>query len=115
MNSSNALLGRLRTHRRLIALACGLLLLTTAVLTSLPPARAQPGGSYAIVWSTIATAVTTTAGPYQLDATIGQPATGTQSGGSYEIGSGFWGGGTSSDPPPPPHTESLFLPLLTRP
>lgn len=113
MNHQKALRDRLRIRRRIAALACALLLIT-AVLTSLPHARVQAGSGYTVIWSTIATAVTKAAGPYQLNATVGQPAAGTQSGGRYELGSGFWGGGTPPDSPPS-RSEALYLPLLTRP
>jgi hypothetical protein len=58
-----------------------------------PPATAQ----YTIDWLTIdgGGAMQSTGGTYTLGGTIGQPDAGLLSGGSYELGGGFWqGGGT---------------------
>ena len=39
-----------------------------------------------------------TGGPYSLGGTIGQPAVGVSTGGSYELASGFWAGAISLAP-----------------
>lgn len=60
-------------------------------------ASAQAGGTYVITKSVIAGGGGQTAGStYKLDGTIGQSVAGTTStGGTFELGGGFWGGGTA--------------------
>jgi len=69
-----------------------------AALASLAgTAQAQSGGQFQIEKSVIAGGGgQTTGGQFILDATIGQPIAGTRStGGTFELGSGFWGGGAT--------------------
>ena len=58
---------------------------------------AQSGGQFQIEKSVIAGGGGQTAGAtYTLDATVGQPVAGTTStGGTFELGGGFWGGGAA--------------------
>ena len=58
------------------------------------PAAAQP---FTLQWSSISAggATATSAGPYTLGGTIGQPSAGPVSAGPYSLQSGFW-----SAPPP---------------
>ena len=57
----------------------------------------QSGGTFQIEKSVIAGGGgQTTAGQFVLDATIGESVAGTKStGGTFELGSGFWGGGAT--------------------
>ena len=59
---------------------------------------AQSGGTFVIQKSVIAGGGGQTAGgTFALDGTITEPVAGTTStGGSFELGSGFWGGGTTT-------------------
>ena len=69
--------------------------LTLAVFTA--AVAAQSGGPFRIEKSVIAGGGgQTTGGQFILDATIGQHIAGTTSaGGTFELGSGFWGGGAT--------------------
>jgi hypothetical protein len=59
-----------------------------AALLFSPALRAQ---NYSIDWYTIAGGGgTSSAGPYTLSGTIGQPATSTLTGGNYSLTGGFW-------------------------
>jgi uncharacterized repeat protein (TIGR01451 family) len=55
---------------------------------------AWPQAAYELPWWTVAGggAMGLTGGPYVLDATAGQPATGALSGGPYSLAGGFWPG-----------------------
>ena len=70
--------------------------LTLAVFAA--SVAAQSGGTFVIEKSVIAGGGGQTAGgTYTLDSTIGESVAGTTSaGGTFELGSGFWGGGATS-------------------
>ena len=70
--------------------------LTLAVFAT--SVAAQSGGQFQIEKSVVAGGGgQTTAGQFVLDATIGESVAGTKStGGTFELGSGFWGGGTTT-------------------
>lgn len=69
---------------------------------SVVPVCAQTGGSYDLRWNTIdGGGTSSTAAPYGLGATIGQPDAGRQRGGDYGVTGGFWGGIVSSAGPVP--------------
>jgi hypothetical protein len=77
-------------HRRLLpALILVLVLLSVLWYGS---AHAQTGGIYDLSWNTFDGGGTTTAagGIYSLNATVGQPEAGKQSGGIYTLFGGFW-------------------------
>ena len=59
---------------------------------------AQSGGTFQIEKSVIAGGGgQTSGGAYTLDGTVGEAVAGiTSTGGTFELGSGFWGGGTTS-------------------
>jgi len=75
--------------------ACLFILAALASIAGTVPA--QSGGSFQIEKSVIAGGGgQTTGGQFILDATIGQHIAGTTStGGTFELGSGFWGGGAT--------------------
>ena len=70
-------------------------LLVFAFLTA--TASAQSGGTFVIQKSVIAGGGgQSSGGAFTLDGTVGQPVAGTTStGGTFELGGGFWGGGTA--------------------
>ena len=69
--------------------------LVAALLASAP--RAQSGGGYVIVKSTIdAGAGTVAAGPYRVRSTIGQSDAHYSAGNSFALRGGFWAAPTSS-------------------
>ena len=65
---------------------------------------------YTLNWWTVdgGGATSSTGGSYSLDGTIGQPDTGTSSGGSYTQSGGFWSGGAMAN------AHTLLLPLILR-
>jgi hypothetical protein len=86
----------------LLALA-GLLLASGAVL-------AQTGGPYDLSWTSVDGGGRTfsSAGPYVLGATMGQPDAGRFAGGPYILRGGFWNGGIV------PAGHRTYLPLVLR-
>lgn len=91
------------------------LVLIAAVLLSLiglaSSARAAPQATYTLVQSYIGPSGSGSAGIYSISSSIGQPAAGEVSAGSYTLGGGFWGGGVIV--PVQNHFE-VFLPLMRR-
>lgn len=91
------------------------LVLIAAVLLSLiglaSSARAAPQATYTLVQSYIGPSGSGSAGIYSISSSIGQPAAGEVSAGSYTLGGGFWGGGVIV--PVQNHFE-VFLPLVRR-
>jgi hypothetical protein len=72
---------------------CFLLLGILSVLTVVPRAVSQSGGTYDLSWHTNDGGGTTSAtgGAYSLSGTIGQPDAGSSGGGAYALTGGFWG------------------------
>ena len=91
-------------HRKLI-LSLLILVLAVAVIGA---ARVSAAGGYNLDWWAIAGGGVTTnsGGNYSLGGTIGQPAAGASSGGSYNLISGFWA--------LTQQLYKLFLPLTLR-
>lgn len=80
---------RTRAVRRTIALAAA----AFAALATLVAVLGQvSSGSYELWWRTTSGGGTSAGGPYATQGVIGQPLTGTSSGGGYTIASGFLGG-----------------------
>ncbi len=79
-----------------------------ALLVGGGAARAQTGGGYDLVWSSIDGGGTTfsTRGGYLLGGTIGQADAGAASGGAYSLSGGFWAG--------VPQNYAAFVPLAVR-
>ncbi len=73
--------------------------------------RAAPQATYALVQSYVGPGGSGSAGKYSLSSSIGQPAAGEVSAGSYTLGSGFWGGGVVV---PVQADYKVFLPLVLR-
>ena len=74
-----------------------LLALGVAAALAASAPRAQSGGGYTIVKSTIdAGAGTVAAGPYRLRSTTGQPDAHYSEGDGYALRGGFWGAPTAS-------------------
>jgi hypothetical protein len=73
-----------------------LLLATVLILESNQPVKAEPGVVYELVGS-VGAGGTAASGSYEMDMVIGQTAVGHHANGSYEMGSGFWGGGVVSE------------------
>ena len=93
-----------------------LLLVTFALLlSSLGPgahaAPSAPHATYELVKSYIGPGGSGSAGIYAVSSSIGQPAAGEVSAGSYTLGGGFWGGGIIV---PVQNTFAVFLPLVLR-
>jgi len=82
----------------------GLLLGPLLLLLLCGTVLAQSGGTYDLSWNTVDGGGYTfsSAGSYTLGGTIGQPDAGTQSGGSYGLEGGFWGGAIELSPTPTP-------------
>ena len=80
----------------------GLLLGPLLLLLLCGTVLAQSGGTYDLSWNTVDGGGYTfsSAGSYTLGGTIGQPDAGTQSGGSYGLEGGFWGGAIELSPTP---------------
>lgn len=69
-----------------------LLAAAVLILESNQPVQAEPGAVYELAGS-VGAGGTTASGSYEMDMVIGQTAVGHHANGSYEMGSGFWGGG----------------------
>jgi hypothetical protein len=93
----------------LLILIVGLLLMGSVRLT--PTAHAQPQATYELVQSYTGPGGSGSAGIYDISSSIGQPAAGEVSAGSYTLGGGFWGGGVLV---PVANKYDLFLPLLLK-
>jgi hypothetical protein len=74
-------------------------------------ARAAPHATYELVKSSIGPGGSGSAGIYAVSSSIGQPAAGEVSAGSYTLGGGFWGGGVIV---PVQNNFDVFLPLMLR-
>jgi hypothetical protein len=83
-------------------------LATVALLLVVSTALAQSG--YDLSWWTVDGGGETfsTGGSYTLGGTIGQPDAGVMSGGTYNLGGGFWGGGAMAP------EVNIYLPLVLR-
>ena len=55
--------------------------------------RSEPGAVYELAGSGVGSGGTAVAGSYQTDVVMGQAAITNHTAGSYELGSGLWGGG----------------------
>jgi hypothetical protein len=77
-------------YRRLLPALILVLVLLSAVWYG--TVHAQSGGIYDLSWNTFDGGGTTTAagGIYSLNATVGQPEAGKQTGGIYALFGGFW-------------------------
>ena len=93
----------------LLIFIVGLLLVGPVRLT--PTAHAQPQAAYQLMKSSTGPGGSGSAGIYDLSSSIGQPAAGEVSAGSYTLGGGFWGGGIIV---PVQNTYAVFLPLMLR-
>ena len=93
----------------LLILIVGLLLMGSVRLT--PTAHAQPQATYQLLKSSTGPGGSGSAGIYDLSSSIGQPAAGEVSAGSYTLGGGFWGGGVLV---PVQNSFSIYLPLVLR-
>ncbi|MCB9422003.1 MAG: hypothetical protein H6667_19540 [Ardenticatenaceae bacterium] len=69
------------------------LFLLLVVLAVWQPMAAQPAATYELVATVVGSGGTAVAGSYQTNAVIGQAAITNHAAGSYELGSGLWGGG----------------------
>ena len=96
-----------RLNLYLIMIAIGLI--SFAAFTS--SARAAPQATYELVKSSIGPGNSGSAGSYDFSSSIGQPAAGEVSAGSYTLGGGFWGGGVIV---PVANHYDLFLPLVLK-
>ena len=78
-----------KTRYRLVLITA---ILALAVVTSagLAVAAADPQLDW---WIVAGGGGASSGGDFQIDGTAGQAAAGLMSGGTYELGSGFWGGG----------------------
>jgi hypothetical protein len=67
------------------------LIIIVLLLSSFTLVFGQSGGGYDLSWHTIAGGGgTSSGGNYTAASTIGQPAAGHSSGGTFEVSSGFW-------------------------
>jgi len=99
-------------HRRKIFLTLAILgLLVVALAVSNATVTAQSGGIYELTWSTIdgGGAMNLTGGAYTLSGTAGQFDAGSQSGGTYALGGGFW---TSIEAVV--NSLKLYLPMISK-
>jgi hypothetical protein len=74
-------------------------------------ARAAPQATYELVRSYTGPGGSGNAGIYDLSSSIGQPAAGEVSVGSYTLGNGFWGGGVTV---PATSQHTVYLPLILK-
>lgn len=74
-------------------------------------ARAAPQATYEPVQSYTGPSGSGSAGIYAISSSIGQPAAGEVSAGSYTLGGGFWGGGIIV---PVQNNYQVYLPLVLR-
>jgi uncharacterized membrane protein len=74
-------------------------------------ANARSDATYQLVQSYIGPGGSGSAGIYTVSSSVGQPAAGEVSAGSYTLGGGFWGGGIIV---PVAQNYTLFLPLLMK-
>lgn len=72
---------------------------------------AAPQATYELVKSYSGPSGSGSAGIYDLSSSIGQPAAGEISAGSYTLGGGFWGGGVLV---PIQDNFSVYLPLVLK-
>jgi len=72
---------------------------------------AHPQATYELARSSLSSGGNGGAGLYDLSSSIGQPAAGEVSAGSYTLGGGFWGGGIIV---PAAGSYNLYLPLVRR-
>ncbi|MFT5194071.1 MAG: hypothetical protein ACI9EW_002649 [Cellvibrionaceae bacterium] len=76
--------------------------------------QAESNATYELVSSSIGPGGTLSAGNYQTDAVIGQAAVELQTAGSYELGSGAWGGGAVAKVSEVLDFVKLYLPAVLR-
>lgn len=74
-------------------------------------ARAAPQATYELVRNVISPGSNVSAGIYNINSSIGQPAAGQVSAGVYTLGSGFWGGGIVV---PAIGNYRVYLPLIKK-
>jgi hypothetical protein len=74
-------------------------------------AHARSTATYELVQSYTGPSGSGSAGIYDLSSSIGQPAAGEVSAGSYTLGGGFWGGGVLV---PVQNSFSIYLPLVLK-
>jgi hypothetical protein len=69
---------------------------------------ASPQSGYSLDWNTIdgGGAMNSIGGSYSLSGSIGQPDTGSLSGGSYQLNGGLWGGASIN--------YNIYLPLVLK-
>lgn len=84
-------------------------LLLASVARAAPPTA--PQATYELVQSYTGPGGSGSAGIYDISSSIGQPAAGEVSAGSYTLGGGFWGGGVIV---PVQNSFTIYLPLVLR-
>ncbi|CAG1001916.1 hypothetical protein GPROT1_03969 [Gammaproteobacteria bacterium] len=87
----------------------GVVLVSSGSRLSAEPAA--PLATYELVKSYSGPGGSGSAGIYSISSSIGQPAAGEVSAGSYTLGGGFWGGGVIV---PVANNYDLYLPLMLR-
>ena len=93
----------------LTLLILGLIIVALAV--SNVTVTAQSGGTYELFWSTIdgGSAMNLAGGAYTLSGTVGQFDAGSQSGGAYSLGGGFWSSAQAVA-----DTIKIYLPFIRK-
>jgi hypothetical protein len=85
-------------------------IVTILLVLAISMATAQTGGGYDLTWTTVdGGGGTSSAGPYTLSGTIGQPDAGPAFAGGYALTGGFWYGEEAV-----PGWYPLYLPLVLR-
>jgi len=82
------------------------------LMTVASSAHAAPQATYELVQSYTGPSGSGSVGIYDLSSSIGQPAAGEVSAGSYTLGGGFWGGGVIV--PVASISYAVYLPLVLR-
>jgi hypothetical protein len=104
---ANRRFAHLHKSGKAVSVLAVLLLLVSIALLSSVPAVAQSGGGYDLTWNTVdGGGGTSSAGSYTLSGTIGQPDAGTLGGGTYIVTGGFWAASEFS--------FYIYLPLVMR-
>jgi hypothetical protein len=96
------------TRYRIFWLVLGLIGVMIAVGTAVP--TTAEGGFTINWWSVDGGTGHSMGGDFTLKGIMGQPDTGTMSGGEYQINGGFW-----DAPGAPGHDDIVFLPLVRKP
>lgn len=101
----------LRKHKRSIRM--GIFMLILLALISGQAALAE--AAFSIPWWTVdGGGGQSSGGSYSVMGTLGQPDTGTMSGGQYSVNGGFWNAEGVISPTPLPPVQSIYLPTVIR-